>query len=117
MRVDLELLERFYASRSPVLRRLNAAFFRVTLRRFLLAPGAASAGVVRLLVRELPELRPLEARLLRELRELGTSGEYVAMMYSRETTPHTFALFDRFPELGSMQRVLTTYRPAVRGAS
>jgi hypothetical protein len=32
-------------------------------------------------------------------------------MYSRESTPITFALFDRFEEMHAMQTVLRSYQP------
>jgi len=110
VQVDWHLIERFHAGGSWR-RRANAALVAVGIGRFLLAPSRSGARVVAHLVAEFPELRPAAADMVRELRALDGSAEYQAMMYSRETTPLTFALFDRFPEFRRMGRVLATYRP------
>ena len=51
-------------------------------------------------------------RMIGELRRLAGNAGYQHMMYSRETTPLTFDLFDAFPEFHSMRRVLLAYTPA-----
>src|SRR5262249_986023 len=92
-------------------RRLNAALVTTGIARFLLAPSRSGARVVAQLVAEFPELRPHARTMVRELRRLDRSPAYQALMYSRETTPLTFALFDRFPEFRRVSRVLTSYQP------
>jgi hypothetical protein len=63
------------------------------------------------LVIENPELRPLHAVMRRQLDDVGHNPIYHQMMYSRESTPITFSLFDRFPEFHTMHRVLHSYQP------
>lgn len=115
VQLDWHMLERFYAERSWPVRRLNAALLRFVIGHFLVAPVRTGPRVVALLVEEFPELRPVRGRMIRELRDLGRNGAYLAMMYSRSSTPLTFALFDRFPELAGMSGVLPTYTPFAGG--
>jgi hypothetical protein len=49
--------------------------------------------------------------MLHQLEALGHSIEYHEMMYSRGTTPVTFALFDEHPEFHAMREVLLAYEP------
>jgi hypothetical protein len=110
VQVDLHLIERFQGG-AGWLRPLNALVVRLGIEHFLLAPSRSGARVVERLVTEFPELRPRAAEMVGELRRLDRNLEYQALMYSRGTTPLTFALFDRFPEFHGMARVLATYRP------
>jgi len=110
VQVDWHLIERFHHG-AGWRRRANAWLVTLGIGRFLLAPSRSGARVVAQLVAEFEELRPRAAEMVRELRQLDRSPEYQAMMYSRETTPLTFALFDRFPEFQRMGRVLSAYRP------
>jgi hypothetical protein len=57
------------------------------------------------------ELKPQLPVMIRQLHEVGDSAEYHEMMYSRKTTPLSFALFDRFEEMHRMQHVLQSYTP------
>jgi hypothetical protein len=109
--LDRQLIDRYYASRSLPVRRLNARFLRTAIAAFLLPPVRSADRVVQQLIRELPELLPLRATMRAQLHEVGRRPEYHAMMYSRESTPITFSLFDRFPEMQAMSRVLTSYFP------
>jgi hypothetical protein len=109
--MDSLLIERYYANRSRALRALNARFLRGVVGAFLLPPIRGAARVIRQLVREIPELTPMQGVMLTQLRDAGDSPEYHAMMYSREATPTTFSLFDRFPEMHAMSRVLKSYMP------
>jgi hypothetical protein len=109
--LDCRLIERFYARCSPFVRRLNARFLRTALARFLLPPVRSAARVVHELIRVTPDLMPLKQTLLEQLRDVGEQPEYHAMMYSRQSTPIIFSLFDRFPEMHRMSRVLKSYTP------
>lgn len=111
VQVDVHLIERFHSGRPGWLRRANAALVRAGIARFLLAPSRSGARVVAQLVAEFPALGPLAPRLVREMRALDRSAAYQSMMYSRRTTPLTFALFDRFPEFQGLGAVLAAYRP------
>jgi rubrerythrin len=113
VQMDWHLLDRFYDGRSAAVRRVNAVLLRVMFANFFLRPTRSGPRVVSLLVREFPQLAARKPRMVGELRRLPSRPEYVAMMYSRAATPVTFALFDRFPELRAMARVLTSYTPAV----
>lgn len=106
VQIDLHLLERFHAPRPAWRRRAAAAVVRFVLSRLLLAPRRSAERVLAQLVAEFPELRPAAPELRAELRALGSSSAYRAMMYSRRTTPLTFAAFDRHPEFHAAARAL-----------
>ena len=116
VQIDWHLIEHFFAGRPAAIRRLHAWAFRRLVGALFLVPAGSTARIVHLLVTECPELRPLAGRMLRELRALRHDDTYQSMMYSREATPITFALFDRFPEFHAMSRCLTAYRPRPTGA-
>lgn len=110
VQIDWHLIERFYATRSAAVRRLNASMFRVAMRRFFLPPVYSAARVISQLVTEHPELKSRGPLMLQQLHHVGHHPAYQEMMYSRESTPITFALFDHFPEFHSMSRVLLSYQ-------
>jgi hypothetical protein len=97
-----------------VLRRATALLFRAIVGTLLVTPVHSTTRVIRVLAAEYPELAPVVPRMLRELRALQGSVEYHQMMYSRRTTPVTFALFDEFPEFHQMRTVLRGYDPRPR---
>jgi hypothetical protein len=109
--IDWHLIDRYYGCRSQFVRHLNARLFRLAIGRFFLPPTWSAVKVVDRLVLEHRELATLHAAMRRELADVGQELAYQQMMYSRETTPITFALFDRFPEFHAMRRVLRTYQP------
>jgi hypothetical protein len=109
--LDRQLIERYYAGRNRATRRLNARLLRGAIATFLLPPVRSAARVVQQLTRERPELAPLGGQMLAPLGGVGADPAYQAMMYSRESTPITFSLFDRFPEMHAIERVLSSYRP------
>lgn len=112
VQIDCHLIERFYAGRSPTVRRLTAALVRPLLGTVFLRPLRSTVRVATVLAGEFPELAPLVPRIRRELAALTADDDYQRMMYSREATPMTFAWFDRFPEFHTMRRVLHAYEPA-----
>jgi len=112
VQVDCHLIERFHAVQSATARRLTAAAFKWLLGNCFLTPVRSTVRVLDVLTSEYPELRPLLPRMIGELRTLAGNAGYQHMMYSRETTPLTFGLFDAFPEFHSMRRVLLAYTPA-----
>ena len=117
VQLDWHLIERFYAPLPALWRRANAAVLRCLFRQFLVSPRRAAARVVRTLALEHPALEPLLPRMLEELRRLGANRRYQAALYSRRSHPITFALFDRFPEMRRMTRVLSSYAPEERGGA
>lgn len=112
VRIDCHLIERFYATRPAAVRWMSAVVLRRLLAAAFLAPGRSTTQVIAALTHEHPELRLLLPRFRRELQGVSLNPDYQRMMYSRETTPITFALFDRFPEFARMQAVLRAYTPA-----
>jgi hypothetical protein len=111
VQLDWHLIERFYERRSPALRRFNARLVRWSLASFFLPPTRSAVRVVHRLVAECPELRPLCRVMESQLAKVGDAPAYQAMMYSRDSTPITFALFDRFPEMHAVRTVLRSYEP------
>lgn len=115
VQIDRHLIDRFYRGRSAALRHATASLFKAIVASLLVTPVHSTARVVRVLATEYAELSPLVPRMLRELRALRTSVEYHQMMYSRVTTPVTFALFDEFAEFHRMRTVLPAYEPRTGG--
>jgi hypothetical protein len=110
VQIDWHLIERFYATRRSAVRRLNSSVFRFAMQRFFLPPVYSAARVISQLVTEHPEIKSHGPLMLQQLRQVGRDPAYHQMMYSRDSTPITFALFDRFPEFRSMSRVLLSYQ-------
>jgi hypothetical protein len=110
VQIDWHLIERFYAQRLSSVRWLNALIFRFAVQRFFLPPVNSAARVISQLVVEHPELENHSTIMLRQLHHVGRDLAYHQMMYSRDSTPITFSLFDRFPEFRSMSRVLLCYQ-------
>jgi hypothetical protein len=115
VQIDRHLIDHFYRPRSLAVRRASALLFRTIVGRLLVTPVHSTARVVRILAAEYPELAPLVPRMLHELKELRSSIEYHEMMYSRRSTPMTFALFDEFSEFHQMGAVMRAYKPQPAG--
>jgi hypothetical protein len=111
VQIDRHLIDHFYRPRSIAVRQASALLLRLIVGTLLVTPVQSTGRVVRVLAAEYPELAPLVRRMLRELRDLRDNVEYHEMMYSRRTTPVTFALFDEFPEFHQMRAVLRAYDP------
>jgi hypothetical protein len=114
VQIDRHLIEHFYRPRSIAVRQATALLFRAIVKALLVTPVHSTVRVVGVLAAEYPELTPLVPRMLRELKGLQSSVEYHEMMYSRRTTPVTFALFDEFPEFHQMRAVLRGYDPTAK---
>jgi hypothetical protein len=114
--IDIDLLCELHANLSVSLRRANAHAFAWMMRTYLCAPGDACARVLTQLAREFPDLLPLRTGMLKDVRGLNQHPAHQRMMYSRESTPRLFALFDRIPGF-SMGSILPTYRPAAAEAT
>jgi len=110
VRIDCHLIEQFYAKRSAAVRWTTAVLLHRLLAAAFLAPGRSTSQVIAALTKEHPELRMLLPLFRRELRSVSLNPDYQRMMYSRETTPIAFELFDRFPEFSRMQTVLRAYK-------
>jgi hypothetical protein len=115
VQIDRHLIDHFYRPRRIAVRLASAKLFRTIVGTLLVTPVHSTARVVKVLAAEYPELAPLLPRMLQELRDLQNSMEYHEMMYSRRSTPVTFALFDEFPEFHRMGAVLRAYDPRPAG--
>lgn len=109
VRWDLKLVERVWLPLPQWKRRLQAKLFGFMMAEFFTSPKRAAKAVLQALLDEHPELHPLGPQLHRELRALATSRDYHASLYSRETTPRCFALFDELPEFRHAGRHLLAY--------
>jgi hypothetical protein len=112
VQIDCHLIERFHATQSRTARRVTAGVFRYVLSHLFLRPVRSSVRIVDMLASEYRQLEPMVPQMVRELRDLANNDDYQRMMYSRQTTPITFAQFDAHPEFHSMSRVLRAYAPA-----
>ncbi len=110
VRWDLTLIERVWLPMPRWKRRLQALLFGLMMAEFFTAPKRSARAVVRALTGEFPNLRPLEPQLLSELADLANSVAYHAILYSRETTPRCFGLFDGLPEFHDIGRALPAYQ-------
>ena len=115
VQIDRHLIDHFYRPRRLAVRLASARLFRTIVGTLLVTPVHSTARVVRVLGAEYPELAPLLPRMLQELADLRNNREYHEMMYSRRSTPVTFALFDEFPEFHQMGAVLRAYDPRPDG--
>lgn len=106
--LDVHVLHALFRAASPRRRRLNARLLAAFLKD-ILVPKRSGVRVVRQLVSDCPELRPLGARLESELRALERDPAFQRSLFNREDMPHTFALFDAQPELALLQGVLAGY--------
>jgi hypothetical protein len=104
--LDWHLLEGFYQSLAPSLRRVNALLLEFFVVGLLLKPRRTNVRLVELLVTEFPELRPLRPRLIQAVYDLADNPGYRRMMYSPEATPISRALFDQLPEFARLRRRL-----------
>ena len=111
VQVDWHLIGRFYDRRSKAMRVMTARLFRFFLGSVLLMPVYSTTRVIKALAKEFSDLQPLVPRMLRELRGLQIDDRYHEMMYSRRTTPITFALLDRFDEFRDVGKTLRGYQP------
>jgi hypothetical protein len=107
---DLSLVERVWLPMPAWKRRLQARLFGAMMAEFFTAPKRSARAVLGALIDEFPELEAMGPDLHRELQELGNSEVYHASLYSRETTPRCFGLFDELPEFETTGRYLLAYK-------
>ena len=114
VQIDRHLIEHFYRRRNPYIRQVSARLFKSIVSSLLVTPVHSTTRVVHILAAEYRELTSLVPEMLRQLEALQHSRDYHEMMYSRRTTPATFALFDECREFHSMRDVLLGYQPGTR---
>jgi hypothetical protein len=115
VQIDRRLIDYYYRGRNAFVRQVSARLFKSIVNWLLVAPIHSTTRVVDILAAEHQELTSLVPEMLRQLEALRDNRDYHDMMYSRRTTPVTFALFDECPEFHSMRDVLLGYRPALTG--
>ena len=111
VRRDKELLERLWPDRSGLWRNANARIFSAILHEYFNVPKRGGWRVVLELLREFPELKRFLPRMRQELHALESNQAFLRTLYTREMVPHTFALFDQWPEFRFLERVLPGYQP------
>ena len=111
VQIDWHLIGRFYHAPSTAIRLTTARLFRFFVGSVLLMPVYSTTRVIQALAREFTELEPMVPRMLSGLRKLRNDDRYHEMMYSRRTTPITFALLDRFEEFRGVGKTLRGYQP------
>jgi hypothetical protein len=114
VRRDKELLERLWPDRSRVWRNINAHIFSAILHEYFNVPKRGGWRVVLELIKEFPELKSLLPKLKTELKSLETNEDFLRTLYTREMVPHTFALFDQWPEFRFLEQVLPGYRTKMK---
>lgn len=111
VQLDRHLIARYYAPLPLRQRQRNAWLLRQVVARFLLPPARTAVRVVRQLIREHPGLASRSGELIGQLQDVGRNADYHAVLFSRESTSLLFALFDHYPEMQPIERVLLSYRP------
>jgi len=109
VRWDEDLLDQLWDRCHPVLRRINAEFFRWMVGEFFNTPKRGGLHVVSRLIVEFPELAPRLPQLRTQVRQLAHSKTYHQSLYSREMVPRTFARFDKYAEFSLLGRTLYGY--------
>src|SRR5262245_1411076 len=107
--LDVHLIRACLARASRAERRINAALLKLFLRDIVI-PKRSGPAVIRRLVAECPELSPREGELLAAVRGLAGDDAFQRSLFSRETMPRTFALFDAQPELADLGTILPGYQ-------
>lgn len=113
VQLDHHLIHHVYAACGPLLRGLNVRLITRTLAAYT-RPKRTNLRIVEALAARHPRLDA--RRLSREVRALAQCATWQEVSYSRSNVPQTFALFDAYPELHGLARVLLCYEPP-RGAA
>ncbi|MBI4868515.1 MAG: fatty acid desaturase [Candidatus Wallbacteria bacterium] len=108
--MDHHFLELLWAPAPAWKKTLNAKIFERIMWSFAHPRRTVRAAVDTLVARH-QRLLPMRDRILREGMAVSSSRAWHEATYSRATLPETFALFDRFPEMHGMSRVLPLYQP------
>lgn len=109
---DEELLDWVWPRTSERLRRINARFFAWMMGEYFTTPKRSGLRVVAELVQIFPELKTLWPDLRDQMLRLSEHREFNLLSYSRTVTPRAFARFDRWPEFGTLGKVLVGYGPS-----
>ncbi|MCC5850096.1 MAG: diiron oxygenase [Verrucomicrobia bacterium] len=102
------LVERYWDSARPAVRRVNARLLSWTLFEFFCAPRRSGVKVVDHLIRAHGDLLPLRPEILASFRSLDRSPEYVRSMYGPDVIPETLEKMRAYPEFASFLSRLET---------
>ena len=108
--IDQHLAAVCLAGQGATARRANAMLFK-TMMGFStrVGPNGPGARVIRRLVREYPELEPLESGMIDAILSLSESPAYQSSLFNRKGAPQSFGLFDSMPEFEDLGRYLRGY--------
>lgn len=110
LQVDGHLIEACLMKGGKTGRSLNARLFKRMLAPITRVERTGSGvKVIRHLVAEHPELRPLEERMIEEVLALTNDARFQASLFNRRAMPLTFGLFDAMDELGSLSERMVGY--------
>lgn len=110
LQMDHHFVDALWAPAPAWKKALNVHLFKRVMASFARPRRTVIAAVERLVERH-PRLEPMKDRLIEAGMAVASSRAWHEATYSRQTLPNTFALFDRFPEMHSMSKVLPLYRP------
>lgn len=89
---------------------LNEKIFHKMMWSFT-HPRRTVKHAVERVIRKFPRLEAHRARLMGDILAVFEHRPWQQAFYSREVLPHTFALFDRFPEMHGLSDVFPLYEP------
>lgn len=110
VQIDHHLVRELYVRCGRLVREVNVRLVARTLAAYA-RPKRTNMRLAEALCSRHPRLAPRLAEMKSQLRELATCRSWQEMTYSRRNAPQTFALFDEFPEMHALARVLLCYTP------
>jgi hypothetical protein len=104
----LNLIDTCQAEGWKVKRRINAALFRQLIRN-IVVPRRWGAAVIRHLLQDCPELKPMGDRMIRAVRDLKDDERFQKSLFNRTLMPYTFQHLDAQPEFERLGEVMLGY--------
>jgi len=111
VRWDQELLDCVWPKTGVLLRRFNSRLLGWMIEEYFSTPKRSAVRVVAALVGEFAELQPHYPEFCRALRRLGSDPNYRRSFYCTSNVPNTIRMFDAWPELRSLSKVMPGYIP------
>jgi hypothetical protein len=109
--LDFHFVDHFWAKAPAWKKWINLQVFYRMMHSFVHPRRTVRHAVERLIAR-FPRLVPMREQLLGEVLSVNRNPDWQKAFYSREALPHTFGLFDKFPEMHCLAEVFPMYRPA-----
>jgi hypothetical protein len=104
----LNLIDTCQASGWKTRRRINAALFRQLIRN-IVVPRRWGAVVIRQLLEDRPELKPMGDRMIGAVRNLKDDERFQKSLFNRTLMPCTFRHLDAQPEFEKLGEVMLGY--------